>query len=302
MPFKINPFTGGLSPVVEDLSESNSSEFSILYVNGDEETDGSRRIIVDPLSNVATFEERTGGVWNLGELLISGESLNVGRNLTISAAGEFLIVQNKATQTKSIVALSKFDDSGTEHHAENVIFTPRHLFTAQPIFDTEFIGTQLIAVALGVVNTVTYNILFKTGSVVPTEEMVFTIRLVDENGPVLYQRIHPASQFPANSDITIEMVPSFDFPIGTLIHAEWTSISNFSMLTNPSGFFYFTVDIQIYEFERLVTLGAGTNHMLSDKIGDRVSNKNGDIVYRGDFLPQQIVIPPQADPPPVIIP
>lgn len=59
-----------------------------LYVSekGDKFTDGSRRIIVPTEDeDLVRFEQRTDGVWNLSEIEISSNTLNLGHGLDVSA-------------------------------------------------------------------------------------------------------------------------------------------------------------------------------------------------------------------------
>ena len=68
------------------------------YVKGDANTDGSIRIIEE--NGIPVIEKRENGVWNDSDLRISGDSLYIGRDLRISAAGHILMVRSVSDDSK----------------------------------------------------------------------------------------------------------------------------------------------------------------------------------------------------------
>jgi len=73
---------------------------------------------------------------------------------------------------------------------------------------------------------------YKTGSIAATQPVTFTIhRGHDDTGPLVYSQAYPASKFPANSEVKIDL-PILDYSEGAEFHGMLMSTANFSLITN----------------------------------------------------------------------
>ena len=84
------------------LFDSNPTNF--IYLKGDEDTDGSLRIVPD-LDDEENFEFqlRTGGVWNDTGIQIAASTIHLGRDLRIGGAGDWVRLTNTAESLQALI-------------------------------------------------------------------------------------------------------------------------------------------------------------------------------------------------------
>lgn len=82
----------GLSrPPGRDVTRRNTPE--VIYLKGDEDTDGSRRIFITSPDSVPEFQERVSGVWVLGSVTFSTGAFivdDIKGELVLDETGEFV--------------------------------------------------------------------------------------------------------------------------------------------------------------------------------------------------------------------
>lgn len=273
------------------ITVQQSNFANIAYIRGDGSQEGDIRLIYDTDSQDPAVQKRQNGVWNLGSWLVGGSSLLVDRNVRIGAAGQFAFLSEETTETEEIFITARFNDE-TSFPARVPVLGPTIPFLPiRPIFDTEYVGTSFgQPSAVAALNTLTTHQILRTGSVGATSEVLFTIkRGIDETGVLIHEERYPASDFPANSLITLKLNPRFNFPITTTVFSEWSSDEDFSLLGDDSFNLFLAVTTRLYFFEDLVSFGTGTDSFLSGSEGHLLTNSEGQLMYG---------IGPQPTPPP----
>lgn len=302
---------------VASILKSNPN--GILYIKGDEDTDGSRRIIADPDTSEASLEDRGESIWNLGPLLLSGGSLRVDRNVSVEASGNFVSITDKAlpNSPRRLITSSSINDFGSEP-SRVPIFTFRAQFIIQPDDSVEVVTKLFPSFVVSFFDSITYSLNLRTGSVAATAPVTYSIRLGNPFGTLLFKKTFPASIFSANSDFLIPLTPPFDFPLGTLIYYQFASDEDFSLLSDPFGRLFFGVDVQNYRFAEVATFGLGplsiddgfptprngTDNFLTSREKNIMVAKDGNIMWSNGpmpILPTLLSDPLPPTVPPVIV-
>lgn len=237
MPFRINPFTGTLSPVIEDVAESNTRD--ILYIKGDEFTDGSIRIQFTTPDTNSHIERRASGVWNDTGLRLASSSLQLGLNTTLSAISGFIEtidLSGVVGHTQSFLPHTEFSDiDGTRFtHAARV-----KSIETFPVFSTavsEIIG-KTIGINLGISpSRIIEQSIHEVGTVGASAEVIVKFFKGTDNTGVLFDRkTLPVSDLIANTTLNINYGQDLGFQEGQNIFQEFTSTANFSLKTDSGG-------------------------------------------------------------------
>ncbi len=238
---------------VHDVSKSNPRD--IVYIKGNETTDGSirfrfiTRVPPDPQEPDAHIELRNAGVWNDTGMIFSSMSINLGRDLSVSAVGEFLQTflasSDPLLQTKSLYGHIPYHPfSGTEPNPS--LNPPATGFPIMPVLDFP----QLFEVfpntgPFGDITGTTITIVFPTlparvltqaqhfvGSIGATAEIEITYA---QNGVILNRFMIPKEKM----DTPLELI-ELDFPEGfgldgSGIVQTFTSVNTISLRLNVSG-------------------------------------------------------------------
>jgi len=230
------------------------SNQSVLYIEGDEFTDGSRRIIIDLLDNTATVESRATGVWNPGELQLAQGSLLLGREVKLSALGQHILITNPV-EDQRIVLDQGFNDFGTGFPQSTILAPLIVRLVIQPDDSEELVLTEhtsaIVPVALNL-SSVAY---LKTGSVGATDDvsLVFS-EGIPPNDIIFFKQNFPASEFPANTEVVIDMTPGVNFDANVQINGFISSETAFALrYDTTSTFLWFALDTQQQGDEDLLT-------------------------------------------------
>ena len=220
-----------------------------------ETTDGSIRLILDTLSNVATVEARTDGVWNLTEFLISQASLNLGRDVRLSAAGHHVVVTDIVVPQQSFLPETPYDDTGTMAARTPIIGSKLTRAIIQPDESGSLTTTHhstVFSVFLDVLNTQSY---LKTGITGASADVSFILSAgIPPNDIIFFQQNYPPSKFPANSEVQIAFTPGVEFDIGEQINSNITSDNAFTILYDATlTLTWFALDFQEVGHEDLLT-------------------------------------------------
>ena len=212
-----------------NTTTSNSS--GNTYIKGDENTNNSIRIIDD--NGTPVFQKRENGVWNDSDLRVNGDSLHIGRDLSISAAGHHIVTSSKSGSENFILIPSSFNDSGTKE-PEMPILNVKEIKTITQNDDTnEAIGTTFGYIVIPSESQIISRLYYQTGSIPATKDIILRAYIGTDNAGILYlQKVIPVSEWIANTEIQIDIPGFLNYIDGVSIYGELTSTESFSIKTN----------------------------------------------------------------------
>lgn len=190
---------------VREINEDLDS----VYILGDESTDGSLRLIPDTsFSTEVEFQRRNEGVWNDTGILIAASTVYLGRELRISAAGEFILTRDVSERIKSLVPHVVYDDATGSQEFITVPLAGelQNEVPVQPDFSGEITGSIIEFTAPWTLETALLSLVdLKTGSTAASDAVLLQVwRGTDDTGELFFQRTYPADQLPANSDVFLD--------------------------------------------------------------------------------------------------
>ena len=253
----------------------------VLYIVGDEDTDGSIRLAFTVGEERCNMEARTSGVWNDGGLRISSRSLAVGRDMILSAVAGHLETTNPSAvvgHTKGLIPHIEFDDSGTSQ-LETPIVGVEQIFT---VFGTAVSETTASTIGINIGTTpgrIIENSIHEVGATVPTTEVTVSFFTGTDNTGFLFNRkILPVSAFTANSTLTIPYDNDLGFEANVAVFMEFKGETAFSFKTDVSG-----NPLLKHEAHELNELGTYTENVIFDVNLDHVLDNSLDPVYARQF-------------------
>jgi len=204
------------------------------YIKGDANTDGSIRIIEE--NGIPVIEKRENGVWNDSDLRISGDSLYIGRDLRISAAGHILMVRSVSDDSKTLVIHSHFNDSGSIEPEVPLLATKELRTITQSDNTDTFSGTSFGYTVTPTENQLISKVYYQTGSTPAEDYIIIRFYVGTDNTGVLYfQKIIPSTEWIADSEIQIDVPGLLGYVPSKTVYGELTSSSSFSIKTNELG-------------------------------------------------------------------
>lgn len=262
------------------LLQNNS--VSELYLKGDETTDGSIRFVVDVTGDNGEIQLRTTGVWAPTGLVISAETLFIGKDTSLSAIGSELKVESIQESTKRLLLEVEFDDLGTRFPRTAVLgpLLIREVFI--PFDDTELVTNSFELSGPAPETGYRYKYYNKMGSVAATSPVTMKLfRGTGTGGPLLFQKVIPASEWPANTEVEIEIPGTIRITKDIPVTVTYTSDNDFSLLGTffDSVFFpFFAFDIQLLNYEPIISTPTGTDKYLFSRTGSVLSDRNGNVI------------------------
>lgn len=232
-----------------------TNPFDIVYIFGNEETDGSVRVILDTISDIATVETRADGVWNPGEFQLSQGSLFLGREVKLSAAGHHLIITTTdADVEKTLVVGQEFDDTGSSEPESTIVSSLDIRVVSQSDNSVSLTLTDhssVISSDLALVE----KVYIQTGSTSATSDVQFILSEgVSPDEIVVFQQNFPSSIFPADSEVEIDLSPGVEFSPDREINISFTSDDAFTLLYDTtSTFLWLATDEQQISHEDILT-------------------------------------------------
>lgn len=224
-----------------DATVFNPNE--IIYIIGNETTDGSLRLVADETGENVEFQRRKSDVWNVAGIQIAAASVFLGWSLKLSGAGEWLQTFEDVTGNNALIPHVFYTDAGTETVHSPVLDAKIIKFIFQPDDSEEVTGTTLSIDVLGAQNFLLSKAYFRVGSIGSTSPVMITLRAGSSVGPIFWQENFPASIFATpNSEVEIELESLVETIVGENIHAEMTSDSPISLKSDLSGFWWVAVD------------------------------------------------------------
>lgn len=240
MGISISSATGG-GP---DVTRRNLTE--VIYFKGDEFTDLSIRMIKG-VDNVVELQTRINGVWNVSKLEIGAGTLLLGQDLSLAAIGSHLQISSVAGSNRFLSLDIEFDDIGSLQPRTPVLGQRINRLVLQPIFTDE--NTTKLATRPTTILTnnagFAYTIYLKTGSIAATTSIQLSItKGLTLGGSSFFEREYPASNFPSNTEIQLDLISGLGFIAGEEILITFSSDENFSLLGDASNKFFFAIDFQ----------------------------------------------------------
>jgi len=221
-------------------SPSQENPSGILYINGDADTDGSRRFIFTSGDDDAHIELRANGVWNDTGFRVASASIDLGRDLRVSAVGGFIETQNiseVAGHLKAAIPHIQFDTTGTPDAAHMPVFDEREDFVVYVGPATgEILGTTIGQTFSATPTRVLHSVTHTVGSIGATAEIQVSYHKGSDNtGPLLNRFRLPASSMVAGQPLIIVYEDDFGFENSETIFFEFQSANNISLATNAAG-------------------------------------------------------------------
>ncbi len=267
------------------VGTNNPPDREVVYVKGDEFTDGSLRMIPDTEHEGTgiQFELRSDGVWNVTTIDLLGEdSVALGHSVELGLLGDHLRLL-EADGDESIVPTRHYSNAaGSADADESIYLQPRQdKITLQPddsgvITNGGGSGTVSWIQNMSFEKTVD-SIWIRPHSTFDTNVEV-TIRRDNASGGILMRHKFPASIFIAGADVEMRIAGHFEsedfaevwIEIAPLISGTiavkadltntfaWTAMTFFFAERTPLMNFRSGVDAIVYEF---VTVGTGGNQV-----------------------------------------
>jgi len=217
-------------------NKSNTTTFNSTgntYIKGDENTNNSIRLIDD--NGTPVFQKRINGVWNDSDLRVSGDSLHIGRDLSISAAGHHMVVSSKSGSGKFLLIPAPFSDSGTNEPEMPILNVKETRIITQSDNTNEIIGISFGYVVIPSESQIISRLYYQTGSIPASANIVLRAYFGTDNTGVMYlQKVIPASIWIANTEIQIDIPGFLNYIDGVSIYGELTSTESFSIKTNTA--------------------------------------------------------------------
>lgn len=245
---------------------SNDTAVPALYLTGNQFTDGSLRLIPAQRGQSnkfdVAFRHRQNGVWNDTGLRVAGESVSLGRDLTISAVGPHAGTFDQFREQLATVLAHHYDDAnGSDTHPMTLVLAPkvvRFVFISNESFervDTEISWTT----TPGQSSVVASKVYFKLGSVPATAPITYTLsRGTVDGGDIFFTKVLPTALFAgaAGSEISFDLEGLTQTVPGSEVFIKINSAATFSLKaegTSPGDFPWQAVDFSQFTEEKLLT-------------------------------------------------
>jgi len=251
---------------IEKFSKSTDvtkvNPFDVIYIKGNDTTDGSIRIIKALGDTDAHIESRASGVWNDTGFRFSSSSVSIGRDLVLTGSSGFIETNNPSGivgHTRAIIPHIEFDDDGTlQPHTPILKF--------EEVFDV-FTGavSETVATTIGINLGVSpgrflEESIHEVGIVGSSAPVVVTVYLgTDNTGFIKDRRTLPATALVANTTLEINYDNDLGFRAGEANFMEFTSTASFSLKTDSAG-----NPLTKHEAHQLDELGLITENLMLD--------------------------------------
>ena len=221
-----------LTVVVPDVTSYNFEDY--IYIRGDENTDGSIRFIADSKSKLVA-EKRINEIWKKTSIKTGGNSVYIGDDVKLSAFGCHLINNAASCNYKQVFAHSDFDDTGTINIVVDKIEAKQIRVVSQSDESGEFIGKTFGYIVTSTSDLVLSKVYLKTGTVAATENINIEVyKGTDDTGILFYEDTLNSTEFPANTEIEINVDDLLGYEEGQPVYAVFSSDADFSLKTNSS--------------------------------------------------------------------
>lgn len=262
-------------PIPQRPSGVNVGVFNpgeIVYIKGREDLDGSIRYILNPNDKDITLEQRKSGVWNPTALRLSGNTLFLDRQLALASAGFNLEIVALGPGRTFLANSVEFDDTGTFEPRSQLLDPLVTDEIIQGVFDTDIKDTVISGSTAISISRLISVVHLKTGSTAATSDVKIIMSTgLTTGGTIIIDFNFPASQFPANSDITLDLETVLGVLSGDEITFGFFSDEDFSLLGDSSDEIFFSIDSQLLDSIEISTVNGNAVAFVEDLSGVRVS-------------------------------
>lgn len=210
----------------------------ILYIKGNENTDGSFRfnIVTFDSTVVTEIQERVDGIWQPSSFKTGPGSVIVGTLVSLRAAGSHLITTDNTGNTNFLPRSSVVDGVTTRLSTiiNAVAFTVREVIRSDE--STTFTGASIDNQVIGTAShLITGRFYFKTGATAATEPVrIEAWDGIGDTGAKIFDQTYPAASFPADVEIALDLDGFLEFALGADTFTRISSDADFSLKTNPA--------------------------------------------------------------------
>lgn len=274
-----------------------------VYLKGNESTDGSVRIKLD--GTISEIQERESGIWVASELRLDASTLFLGRDVSIKGVGSHLQINSVEGNRKSLLLEAVFDDFGTDLPHAHVLLPRQNRVVFSPNTVGEIITSLFELEVASFLTAFRYQYYFKTGSVAATDSITMTLTKGHApGGTLVFTKTMPASQWPANTEVIVELDGAVSLSVGAPLLLTISSNSNFSLIGDAAnGGNFFAMDFQEFFLEDVIAIPTGTDRFLADNSGGIIVDNSGNPMMFGEQGSLSTTtpappFPPLGDPPP----
>lgn len=275
----------------------------VVYLLGDEFTDGSIRLIVDV--DIPEVQERKSGIWVAGELRLDASTLFLGRDVSIKGIGSHLQINSEESGNKSLLLETRFNDGGTELPHTHVLGPRQNRVVFVPDETGEIITSLFELAVTSFLTAFRYKYYFKSGSVAATQPVTMTLTKGSiPGGTLVFAEAMPASQWPANTEVEVDLGIGISLSVGAPLLLTISSAANFSLVGDGTveGTF-FAMDFQAFSLQDVIDTPTGTDRFLTDNSAEGMFDNDGNSMMFGEQGSLSTAtpvppFPPLSDPPP----
>jgi len=278
----------------------------VMYLSGDEFTDGSFRLEpADEHTNFPHLELRADGIWEDTGLTLSPDTLFFGDDVSLGGVGSHLQVNSTEGNSKSLLLEVVFDDAGTGQPHTHVLgpLQERVVFSSNET--GQITGSLFELPATSFLTAFRYKYYFKTGSVAATSPVTMELsKGSTPGGVIIFRTTMPASQWTANTEVVIELVGALSLTIGAPLLLTMRSDNDFSLIGDPAqGGLFFAMDFQAFSLEDVLSIPTGINRFIVNNTAQLMVDNSGHLIMFGkqgslDTTTPAPAFPPLSDPPP----
>lgn len=271
-----------IPPTATGRHVNEENPLGFVYIRGDENTEGSLRVIPDIAGGTEMeVQRRASGVWNDTGIQIASSTVHLGRELLISAAGEFIFTRDDGENTKALVPHVEFTTaSGTSTHAHVPILAPLIANEAiQPDDSVEALKTSHTYSWTPDSNELIWQMHVEVGVSGATAPVTLTMyRGANDSGAVFFTQNYPASDFVASGRTVKRMGGLPETFANQSIYVKYESAQPFSLRGNASGDMYLSHCYHNTVNHHIVTGEVGFDKILVDAQGEIIIDESGNIV------------------------
>lgn len=230
-----------------NITQSNYT--NIVYISGDETTEDSIRLAITE-DGIAKVQKLTNTTWQDTGIRLSGESLYLGRDLSITAFGNTIGSESNSSRVKHLVLQNRYDDTGSGEIVVPKLSSKIIKEIVQSNEDGSSIGTEYSYTFTVSESIIVDKIYYKFGDIVPasSELNIIVYNGIDDTGDKYFEQKLPACFCLANSECEIELSGGLGYNKNQNIFIKITSEENFEIITNLSG----TSPYRAYDYWSLV--------------------------------------------------
>ena len=216
-----------------------SSEEGEVYLFGNEYTDGSGRFFWE--DTVFVFQKRIEGIWESGSIRVGLGTVWLGDNINnvgIGGVGHHLVTEYVDGHLHFHVH-SEFENGVTTTDAQVLYaFDYDSYLNYQPDDSKEWTGTVFEFIAPSTANAIVEMTYFRTGAIAASASVRHQIWAdAFDAGMLIHDQLYPQSQFPANTEITLQNNGWVEYDGDKTYYTRFSSDSSFSLKTNAAETF-----------------------------------------------------------------